>query len=303
MNPVQDLSPAIGSAIRELGLEPLRRGRRGLPAGAARIGLLDPEMDHAIQVAGRAGGDPAELVAALERLARFGRVPVFLVVGDDLPVTTAIHDWADRHDVSLFRSPHSTEMILATFARLLDATTGAPPTVHGVLLAVMNIGVLLTGESGIGKSEVALDLVTRGHRLVADDAVHVERRDAGQLVGWCPPALRDHMEVRGLGILNLRDMFGGAAISDRRTIDLIVRLEPFGRHPDHRLDRLRPSIARHEILGVELPEVLMFVAPGRNLAVLIEAAVRSHILRLEGRDPVDDFVKRQQAIIDSRATG
>jgi len=156
--------------------------------------------------------------------------------------------------------------------------TEAPPEVslHGVLVDVSGVGVLLVGESGTGKSECALDLVTRGHRLVADDVVEVWR-DGPHVMGRGPARIRHHMEIRGLGIISIRDLFGLAAIRDRQRIELVARLEAW--HPDEEYDRLGLTQQTYALLGVEIPMLCIPVSVGRNVAILVEVAARNHLLK------------------------
>ncbi|OGI41240.1 MAG: HPr(Ser) kinase/phosphatase, partial [Candidatus Muproteobacteria bacterium RBG_16_62_13] len=171
-------------------------------------------------------------------------------------------------------------------------------SVHGVYMEVMGMGLLITGEAGIGKSEIALELLSRGHRLIADDAVEFIRVGPDVLVGQCIGGLSDYLEVRGLGILNVRMMFGETAVRHKKKLHLVVRLQQLKKSEMGRIDRLQAKQLTRRILDVEVSEVALFVAPGRNLSVLVEAAVRTHILRNWGYNPVEDFMKRQQALID-----
>jgi HPr kinase/phosphorylase len=166
-------------------------------------------------------------------------------------------------------------------------------------MEVMGMGVLITGESGIGKSELALELLSRNHRLIADDAVKFTRITPNILLGQCPEALSDYLEVRGLGIINVRAMFGETAIRHKKKLHLIVNLQQLKRKDIGKIDRLQSKQASRSILDVEMPEVSLFVAPGRNLAILVEAATRAHILRVWGLNPLDEFMKRQQTMIDN----
>ena len=160
-------------------------------------------------------------------------------------------------------------------------------TVHGVLMDVYGIGVLLLGESGTGKSECALDLVTRGHRLVADDVVEVAREGERILIGRGPTRIRHHMEIRGLGIINIRDLFGVAAIRHRKRIELVALLEPW--RPENEYDRLGLEEQTYPILGVEVPMLRIPVSAGRNMAILVEVAARNHLLKLMGVHAARNF--------------
>ena len=160
----------------------------------------------------------------------------------------------------------------------VEAPTEA--SLHGVLVDVSGIGVLLLGESGTGKSECALDLVTRGHRLVADDVVEVWREGAQGIVGRGPARIRHHMEIRGLGIISVRDLFGIAAVRDRKRIELVVHLEAW--RPDQEYERLGLVERTHPLLGVEIPMLRIPVSMGRNVAILVEVAARNHVLKRTG---------------------
>ncbi len=166
---------------------------------------------------------------------------------------------------------------------------GAAPetTLHGVLVYVYGIGVLLLGESGTGKSECALDLVTRGHRLVADDVVEVARESDRLVIGRGPSRIGHHMEIRGLGIINIRDLFGVAAIRYRKRIELVVRLEAW--RPEDEYDRLGVEEQTYPILGAPIPMLRIPVSAGRNIAILVEVAARNHLLKLMGVHAARNF--------------
>lgn len=170
--------------------------------------------------------------------------------------------------------------------------------IHGVFMEIFGVGVLLTGEPAVGKSELALELISRGHRLVADDAPEFTRLDPGELEGRCPPMLRDFLEVRGLGILDIRAMFGEAAIKGDKRLELILHLV---RPDDPGLpapDRLGGSRRTREILDLPIPEITLPVAAGHNLAVLVETACRDHLLRMKGYAADEVFSQRQAAALD-----
>lgn len=174
---------------------------------------------------------------------------------------------------------------------------GQKVILHGVFVEVMQLGLLLTGESGVGKSELALELLNRGHRLIADDAPEFSNMAPAGILGRCPEALRDFLEVRGLGVINIRAMFGDRAIAPHAELNIILHLQVMTPERLAAVDRLRPSRDSVEILGVEVPRITLPVAPGRNLAILAETALRNHVLALGGYDAAGDFSRRQQRLL------
>lgn len=170
---------------------------------------------------------------------------------------------------------------------------------HGVFMEVHGLGVLLGGQSGIGKSELALELINRGHRLIADDAPEFSRTAPDTIRGSCPETLCDFLEVRGLGILNIREMFGDSAIKPSKNLRLIVGLSMMSEAQIRSIDRLEGTYTTVTLLDIEIPEVIIPVAPGRNLAVLVEAATRQHIQVISGYNAAEDFIRKQQQIMES----
>jgi HPr kinase/phosphorylase len=161
------------------------------------------------------------------------------------------------------------------------------------------MGVLITGESGVGKSELALELISRGHGLVADDVVELRRIAPETLEGRCPPMLRDYLEVRGLGMLNIRTIFGETAVRRHKNMKLIVHLQNSGGTDASMLERLPLSNLNENIMSVDIRKVIIPVAAGRNLAVLVEAAVRNYVLQLRGIDSTKDFIERHEQVMNS----
>jgi HPr kinase/phosphorylase len=183
-----------------------------------------------------------------------------------------------------------TPVAINRLIALLEDRLAPRQLVHGVLLDILGLGVLITGESGIGKSECALDLVVRGHRLVADDAVEVRRRGDSVVIGTAPELTRHHMELRGIGLINLRDMFGVSSTRGAKRVELVVQLERWD--PVCNYERLGLDDPRQDVLGVPIPVVRMPVAPGRNLAILVEVAARNQLLRARGQHAARDLVAR-----------
>lgn len=173
-------------------------------------------------------------------------------------------------------------------------------TLHGVFMEVMGLGVMISGESGIGKSELALELLSRGHRLIADDAPEFFRAGPEIIHGRCPEALRGFLEVRGLGILNIRAMFGDTALLHNKRLRLVINMQLFSEQEHAKIDRLSPTAHFQNILDTDIPVVVLPVAPGRNLAVIVEAAVRNHVLLLNGYNATEEFIKRQQNLIQNK---
>jgi HPr kinase/phosphorylase len=221
-----------------------------------------------------------------------------VIVANDQPVPPYLAAQADRFDTAVFSSaqpsPHIVEVLRIYLARVLAEST----TLHGVFLDVLEIGVLITGASAIGKSELALELISRGHGLIADDIVEFYRTSPDTLDGRCPPILRDFLEVRGIGIINIKTIFGETAVRPRKALRLIVHLEDHSNEKFSDLDRLQVSATFQEIIHVAIRKVTIPVAAGRNLAVLVEAAVRMFVLNLRGIDSTREFIERQQRLMD-----
>jgi len=216
--------------------------------------------------------------AVLDRLYSH-HLPAVLITQGFAPPTelTAI---ADRTAVPLLRTQIGTPDAMSRLGAVLDNFLAPRTTVHGVLMDILGLGVLVVGESGIGKSECALDLVVRGHRLVADDTVELRCRAESFVLGRCPEPTRHHMEIRGLGLINVQDLFGVASTRTSKRVELVVQLERW--EPGREYDRLGLDDARYEILGVHIPMIRMPVAPGRNVAILVEVAARNQLLRARG---------------------
>jgi HPr kinase/phosphorylase len=226
----------------------------------------------------------------LERLEDEGRVESLrrtlardipaVVITAGFAATPELIAEADRVGVPLLTTPVATPNAIAKVSAILEDSLAERTIMHAVLMDILGLGVLITGESGIGKSECALDLVVKGHRLVADDTVEIRRRAESVLIGTCPDLTRHHMEVRGLGLINIKDLFGVASTRTSKRVELVVQLERW--EPGREYDRLGLDDAHFEILGLPIPLLRMPVGPGRNVSVLVEVAARNQLLRSRG---------------------
>jgi len=216
-------------------------------------------------------------------------VPCVLITGGWEPPAD-LRTGAERAQVPLLRTAVTTPLAIAKLTAVLEDALAVREVIHGVLMDILGLGVLIVGDSGIGKSECALDLVVRGHRLVADDTVEIHRRGEKDVIGTCPELTRHHMEVRGLGVINIRDLFGVASTRVNKRLELVVQLERWDQNREY--DRVGLDDSYYDLIGVRLPLVRMPVAPGRSVAILVEVAVRNQILRARGRHAARDLVAR-----------
>ena len=216
-------------------------------------------------------------------------LPCVLVTDGFMPVSELLAE-ADRAGIPLLRTRAATPEAMARLSAVLDTYLAARGIVHGVLMDILGLGVLVIGESGIGKSECALDLVVRGHRLVADDAVELRCRAQSFLIGTCPELTRHHMEIRGLGLINVQDLFGVASTRTSKRVELVVQLERWEAGREY--DRLGVDDNFYELLGVRIPMIRMPVAPGRNVAILVEVAARNQLLRARGHHAARRLIDR-----------
>jgi HPr kinase/phosphorylase len=203
----------------------------------------------------------------------------------------------EQQNIPVFQSClHDSELLDKT-RHYLTPVLAEQVDEHGVYVEVYSLGLLLTGESGVGKSELALALVAKGHRLISDDITRFSRISPDVVNGECSNLLSGFMEVRGLGIVNIRAMFGANALKTNKALRLIVNMVSLTHENATQFDRLGNNIATRNVLGLEIPEVTLPVAPGRNLAVLVEAAARNHLLNINGYNAAEDFIQRQSTAI------
>jgi HPr kinase/phosphorylase len=257
------------------GFDAYLRGGRVLVFGESEVRYLE-------------GLGSADRTLVLRRVMDHELPCLLLTDGFTAPPEMAIE--ADRARIPLLRTRAATPEAMARLSAVLDTYLAARGIIHGVLMDILGLGVLVIGESGIGKSECALDLVVRGHRLVADDAVEIRSRAQSFVLGSCPELTRHHIEVRGLGLINVQDLFGVASTRTSKRVELVVQLERWEHGREY--DRLGLDESYYELLGIRIPMIRMPVAPGRNIAILVEVAARNQLLRARGHHAARRLVER-----------
>jgi HPr kinase/phosphorylase len=223
------------------------------------------------------------------RLALTLDFPCVLITGGFTPPPEVAGE-AERASLPLLKTSVSTPTAIAKLSSMLEDSLAERTIMHAVLLDILGLGVLITGESGIGKSECALDLIVRGHRLVADDTVEIRRRQESILIGTCPELTRHHMELRGLGVINVKELFGIASTRSSKRVELVVQLERWD--PTHEYERLGLDDEFYDVLGLRVPLIRMPVAPGRSVAILVEVAARNQLLRARGHHAARELAQR-----------
>ncbi len=262
--------------------------------GLALAGFFDHFERRRIQILGnvenlyiKSLGDD-ERKKSLESFLKLS--PVAVVVTRNLPVSDWFIDCAARYGIPLLVSALSTSEFMAALIGSLSVSLAPRITRHGVFVEVYGEGVMLTGDSGIGKSETAIELVKRGHRLIADDAVEIKKVSAKTLVGSAPELIRHYIELRGIGIVDVRRIFGMGAVKMTEKIDLIVALEPWDSEKDY--DRFGLETETEDIMGINVPKLTIPVKPGRNLAIILEIAAMNHRQKKMGYNTAEEFNKR-----------
>ena len=276
---------------------------RAARSGADLVGYLNYIHPYRVQVCGER--EVNYLTSALEddnrrRVARIVTLePPVLVVADGKPVPDALMAMCERAQIPMFASPEPAAFIIDVLRAYLSRHFADRGSMHGVFMDILGMGVLITGESGLGKSELGLELISRGHGLVADDAVDMFRTNQTSIEGRCPELLQNLLEVRGIGLLDIRAIFGETAVRRKMRLNLIVHLvrkETMERD----YERMPYEPLYQDVLGVPVRKAVIQVVAGRNIAVLVEAAVRNAILQLRGIDTYQEFVARHRAAM-SRA--
>jgi HPr kinase/phosphorylase len=307
--PTQRTAPALTAEIlRSPGLEdlemrvvagedgfdrPISWGRIQRP-GLALAGFLPYIKPGRIQILGESELNYLDTMPAdnrRERIEAICGLPVaaFVITKGQIPPDDIVRE-CRRRGIPLLVSDRTTSVVIQSITRVLEDELAPSTTLHGVLVDVYGMGVLLLGESGIGKSECALDLVHRGHRLVADDAVEIRRYPNGALVGRAAEMIRYHMELRGIGIINIKNLFGVSAVRASKSVELVIELQRWD--PTKKYDRLGLDGESYSILERERPLLRLPVASGRNLALLIEIAARNELLKSQGYDAAKEFARR-----------
>lgn len=229
-----------------------------------------------------------EQMEALDKLFA-QKFPAMLITRDIQPPAVCV-EMARKHDVTLLRSKEATSTVISNIITYLRSALAPRITRHGVLMEVYGEGILLTGESGMGKSETAIELMKRGHRLIADDAVEIRKISGNTLIGTAPAVIRNYVELRGIGIINVAQLFGMGAVKEQNQIDLVVNIEPWNNHAAY--DRLGVEVQYTEILGVKVPMNTIPVTPGRNLAVILEVAAMHNRQRKMGFNAALEFTEQ-----------
>ena len=247
-----------------------------------------------LQVMGNMEASYIEKLSEAERAITFDRLfsykfPAFLVARD-IPVDPLMVEMAHKHNVTIIRSKDATSTIVSAIITYLKSALAPRITRHAVLMEIYGEGVLLMGESGMGKSETAIELLKRGHRMIADDAVEIRRVAGDTLMGTSPELVRNYVELRGIGIINVAKLYGMGAVKAENEVNMIVNVVPWEKHASY--DRLGLEDQYTELLGVKIPTYTIPVSPGRNLAVIMEVAAMNNRQRKMGYNPAKEFTEQ-----------
>jgi len=270
--------------------------------GLALTGFVDVFTYRRVQIIGNTETaylnklSDADREKALKTLFSF-KIPCIIITEHNEPVSGFI-EHATASNVSVFRTPHKTTKLMHLVSDYMDETFAPSVTVHGSMVDVYGIGMLFTGRSGIGKSEISLDLVERGHRLVADDVVHIARKAEGILIATASETLQHHMEIRGLGIVDVRSIFGIRSIRLQKRVEVEVHLEEWNDAADY--ERVGLDETTGKILEVEIPVVKLPIFPGKNITVIAEVVALNQLLKIYGHHPAKEFNKRLRQKIQEK---
>ncbi len=262
--------------------------------GLQLVGFYDHYEEMRLQIIGKVENLFLSQLPAEERIRRledfFRSKPVGIIVTSSIEIHTDTVELAEKYGVPLLRTAERTSEFMAALIAFLNVQLGPRITRHGVLVEVYGEGVLLLGDSGVGKSETAIELVKRGHRLIADDAVEIKKVSATTLVGRAPELIKHYVELRGIGIVDVRRLFGVGSVKETEKIDLVRNLENW--QEGKMYDRLGLEESTEDILGIKVPSILLPVRPGRNLSVVIEVAAMNNRQKRMGYNTAEEFNKR-----------
>lgn len=271
--------------------------------GLALAGFFEMFEAARMQLIGNAEWRYLSLLSDTEREQTIGRFiskrPVGVLFTSNLAIFPAMEEACRTYQIPLFRTSEKTSPIMAALIASLNVHLAPRITRHGVLVEVYGEGILILGDSGVGKSETAIELVKRGHRLIADDAVDIKRVSAKRLVGSSPDLIRHYVELRGIGIIDVRRLFGMGAIKETESIDLVINLEQWVHGKMY--DRLGLESQTVEILGLKIPSITIPVRPGRNLSIILEIAAMNNRQKRMGYNSAEEFNKRLMAQMELQA--
>jgi HPr kinase/phosphorylase len=274
---------------------------RAARSGADLVGYLNYIHPYRVQILGErelaylTRGSEEDCVRRISRIVTLE--PPVLILADGQVAPEALLRVCERAQIPMFATPESSAFVIDVLRAYLSKHFADRTTMHGVFMDILGLGVLITGESGLGKSELGLELISRGNGLVADDAVDLFRINQTTIEARCPELLQNLLEVRGIGLLDIRAIFGETAVRRKMRLKLIVHLvrrENFERD----YERIPTEPLTQDVLGIAVRKVIIQVVAGRNIAVLVEAAVRNTILQMRGIDTYQDFMERQRAAMD-----
>jgi HPr kinase/phosphorylase len=273
--------------------------------GLQLAGYFDHFEPMRLQIMGNAEMSYLAKLTAEQRLEIFDRLfaykfPALLIARDLLPDPQCL-EMAKKYNVTLLRTHEPTSTIISAIITYLNAALAPRITRHGVLMEVYGEGLLLTGDSGMGKSEAAVELLKRGHRLIADDAVEIRKISGNTLVGTAPELIRNYVEMRGIGVINVAKLFGMGAVKAENEVNLVVNIVPWDAHAVY--DRLGLEEQYMELLGVKIPMITIPITPGRNLAVILEVAAMNNRQRKMGYNPAKEFTEQLNAHFASGMNG
>lgn len=261
--------------------------------GLALSGFTDHLHINRVQILGNTELSYLESLSKKDRIASIHSLFTLkiccFIVTFNLDIFEDLKEEAEKTNTPLLKTPHPTDRLTSRIINLLEERLTETTSLHGVLVDVLGIGILIIGKSGVGKSECALDLIAKGHRLVADDMVLLRKSPPNVIIGSSPDIIRYHMEIRGLGIINIKDIFGNTAVRVEKQLDMVVHLVQW--NPNQQYERLGFDEDTYEVLDVNLPIAKLPVTPGRNMTTIIEVAARNHILKIMGRNPALEFEK------------